>query len=286
MSKNIHNHNDMNEGLPKELGAVIEYIQKTIGPVPDEPLALVRLVHNLSHESWLNIASVHNLHDWFAFAIAKDKATIIEEFLATQQRLIFQRDHDVLTGLPNRRLFFDRLTVEVTRAKRTNADASIAMIDIDDFKRVNDTHGHLCGDEVLKELGNLLNSDTRLYDTASRVGGEEFAILLPSTSITTSKSIIDGMRERFSHHIFTCGEAQFSCTFSAGVTSIKAMGGSPTPEELFEDADQAMYTAKRTGKNKVCIKKADYLQNDKMSLVRSHEKQFLFSGIIADNNNE
>lgn len=272
--------------LAEELQTVIGYIMENVGPISGKPLAIVRLVDNLTHDDWVKLTSSHDLHDWFAFSIGKEKTEIIRELLTSQQQLLFQRDHDALTGLPNRSVFFERLAIELTRSKRTHGDASVAIIDIDDFKKVNDTYGHLCGDIVLKELARQLSSGTRPYDTASRVGGEEFAILLPSTPITTARSIIDAMRDDFSRHIFSYNDAQFSCTFSGGVSSVKALGTSPTPEDIFESADQAMYAAKRNGKNKVCIHRADYLQQDKLSLVRSNEKQFLFSGIMAENKHE
>ena len=287
MNEKTHQpHSEISPHLAEELQTVIGYIMEHVGQVSGEPLAIVRLIDSLTHNDWVKLASSHDLHDWFAFSIGKDKAEIIQELLTSQQHLLFQRDHDALTGLPNRTVFFERLTIELTRSKRTHGDASVAMIDIDDFKKVNDTYGHLCGDIVLKELATQLSSGTRPYDTASRVGGEEFAILLPSTPITTARSIIDAMRDDFSRHVFTCNDTQFSCTFSGGVSSVKALGTCPTPEEIFESADKAMYTAKRNGKNQVSIHRADYLQQDKLSLVRSNEKQFLFSGIMAENKHE
>lgn len=277
---------EISEHLAEELRAVIGHIKEQIGPVCDTPLAIIRLVNGLCHDDWVNLASMHNLQNWIALSISKKEGEILQELLTAQQQLMYQRDHDPLTGLPNRRVFFDRLTIELTRAKRTNGDASVVMIDIDDFKKVNDTYGHLCGDHVLKDLAQHLSTNIRLYDTASRVGGEEFAVLLPSTSITTARSIIDGMREEFSRHLFTWDANQFRCTFSAGVSSVKALGHAPSPEAFFNSADQAMYEAKRAGKNQVCIHKADYLRRDNHSLVCSHEKQFLFSGIITDHDNE
>lgn len=160
-------------------------------------------------------------------------------------------NHDGLTGLLNHVNIKTHLESEIARAQRQHADLSFAMIDIDDFKQVNDTYGHPVGDRVIKSVARMLKSRLRRSDLIGRYGGEEFAIILPQTDIKTAKKLLDDVRENFSQIVQQTNEVQFSCTFSVGVTQLFPSGNS---DDMINDADEALYEAKNTGKNKVCQK--------------------------------
>lgn len=162
---------------------------------------------------------------------------------------------DALTGLNNRRLFESRLKQEVSTSQRQNKPLCSIMLDIDFFKKVNDTYGHAAGDSVLKTVAHLIKTGLRESDIASRYGGEEFALLLPFTRINEALAAGERLRRIVeSTPIKIHNEAgetmDINVTISVGVYEYK---GTDTPQELYEKADKALYEAKTTGRNKVCI---------------------------------
>ncbi|MDI1260995.1 GGDEF domain-containing protein [Aquabacterium sp.] len=138
---------------------------------------------------------------------------------------------DVLTGLPNRRYFMERLHAEVARQGRSVEPLSLMLIDADHFKRVNDTHGHAVGDEVLAVLARLLGESVRTpTDLAARLGGEEFAVLLPDTSAGEAEAVCGRLHSRLAEHAFEAGGQTFHLTVSIGVAQChgqSAMGKVP-----------------------------------------------------------
>jgi diguanylate cyclase len=132
------------------------------------------------------------------------------------------------------------------------------MIDIDDFKKVNDTHGHLVGDETLKEVAQLLAEGQRSIDVVARYGGEEFAIILPETGREQAGAIAERLRARLAEHTFlAAGEHPIKLSVSCGVAAYPSAaasgaGAQPSKEDLIARADKALYRAKRSGKNRVC----------------------------------
>ncbi|WP_298482107.1 response regulator, partial [uncultured Chloroflexus sp.] len=157
---------------------------------------------------------------------------------------------DSLTGLFNHSVTQDLLIREVARARRSNQPLSVALIDIDHFKRVNDQYGHRSGDRVLKSLARLLRQRLRASDLIGRYGGEEFLIVMPETRAASAAMVVDSLRERFAHIEHQREGAPLRVTFSAGVAEwahgIEASG-------LIEKADAALYQAKRLGRNQVLI---------------------------------
>lgn len=149
---------------------------------------------------------------------------------------------DPLTGLANRRFFLEELTSELERMKRTNSSISLAMIDLDDFKDINDTYGHLKGDEVLREVAHILQSNTRAIDTVSRWGGEEFAVILPDTDIENASIFASRIRKIVEEFGFVS-----NLTVSIGLISTN---DKMNMERLVQLADDALYKAK-TKKNEV-----------------------------------
>jgi len=158
---------------------------------------------------------------------------------------------DGLTGLNNYRKFEDIFNTLITTIDEKQEKLSLLYIDIDFFKKINDKYGHASGDEVLKELGNILQKSTRSFDIVSRNGGEEFTILLLDCPLDKATEIADRIRRKVEQHQFILSTETFHISVSIGVscyneTTLHAIN-------LIEDADKALYIAKKTGRNKVCI---------------------------------
>lgn len=156
---------------------------------------------------------------------------------------------DALTGLFNRRMFDELLDVEIRRKELE--PISLLLIDLDDFKKVNDTFGHPAGDEVLATVGRLLREGCRGSDHVARYGGEEFAIMLPCTKTTVAFDIAQRLRSRLANTVFVFAGRQVSLTASIGIAT--ANGTKTDRAKLVSRADQALYRAKRSGKNMALI---------------------------------
>ncbi len=166
---------------------------------------------------------------------------------------------DSLTGLLNHTKTKEQLDVEIERARRQNRPLSFAMIDLDHFKRVNDTYGHPTGDKVLKSLARLLQQRLRKVDVIGRYGGEEFAVILTDTSGPDAVRILDSIRKDLAQ-IRQHGEnTEFSVTFSCGVASYPDFA---TPEAINSAADKALYRAKHDGRNRVVLAAYKLKQKD------------------------
>lgn len=155
---------------------------------------------------------------------------------------------DSLTGLLNHSNIKETLARETARAKRSGSPLSLAMIDIDSFKKVNDSYGHPVGDLVIRALSRLLQQRMRRADTVGRYGGEEFAVIMPDTDPAQAKRVLDLVRESFAQIRHHTGIGDFKCTFSAGVTGL---AGKVDANEMFATADAALYVAKGNGRNLV-----------------------------------
>ncbi len=155
---------------------------------------------------------------------------------------------DSLTSLLTHVALKERLDTELARAHRLGTPLSFAMLDIDAFKKVNDRHGHLLGDRVLKSLADLLRRRVRTSDTVGRYGGEEFGIVLPECGLEAAVRLVDGLRESFAGVRFRTGAAELGVRFSAGVA---AATPESTVDRLIDEADRALYRAKARGGNRV-----------------------------------
>jgi len=159
-------------------------------------------------------------------------------------RLLMARDS--LTGLLNHTMTTQMLENALALAQRDGDSVGFAMVDIDNFKAVNDTYGHPVGDQVLLALSRLLKQRLRSTDIVGRYGGEEFAVILPKADLAQAARLIDGLREDFARVSFYCADKEFRCSFSAGVATSEHH---PNYERLREAADRLLYEAKRRGRN-------------------------------------
>jgi two-component system, cell cycle response regulator len=166
-----------------------------------------------------------------------------------EQRLSKLANVDPMTGLATRRTLFDKVQREWRRAARYESPLSCVMIDIDFFKRINDTHGHHVGDDVIRQLGKLLGSGVRDCDIAGRYGGEEFCVVLPETSEQQAMIWAERMRKRVAELRIPIRNSSLSITASFGVA--ERLADTNTAEQLIDMADQALVAAKRSGRDRV-----------------------------------
>jgi diguanylate cyclase (GGDEF)-like protein len=164
---------------------------------------------------------------------------------------------DGLTMLFNHSYFKDKLKDEMVRSKRYNNCFTVAIFDLDFFKKVNDQYGHVKGDEVLKAFANIIKETVRNTDIAARYGGEEFAVLFTETDLEDTISVVDRIRDRLSNTIFSSETECFKVTFSAGVTSYDK--SYKDAEYMVNVADKALYVSKTEGRNRTTILTADDL---------------------------
>lgn len=159
---------------------------------------------------------------------------------------------DPLTGINNRRFFDQRVQEEVTLAQRNNTPLSCLFIDLDHFKNINDTHGHQAGDEVLKQVAQIFNETMRTSDVLARYGGEEFVILLANTSDTSAYEIAERIRNIVATTLFPISPSEsLNITLSIGLSTLNEHSQITTTQHLINSADQAVYTAKTSGRNQV-----------------------------------
>jgi len=172
----------------------------------------------------------------------------IQRFSTVKKEAIY----DTLTNLFNRRHFEEKLSVETQMAFEGESNLSIIMVDIDHFKKVNDTFGHAGGDKVLREIASLLKSSVRKHDTVARYGGEEFVLLLPGAPLEPTNTVAERIRRSVENTPFDIGETQVRITISLGISNFP-VHQTKSKEELVKMADLALYEAKRGGRNRVCI---------------------------------
>ncbi len=157
---------------------------------------------------------------------------------------------DGLTGLLNHTAIKEQLEAEVLQAHRNGAPLALAMIDLDNFKKINDSYGHATGDQVLRTLARILRQRLRRTDIVGRYGGEEFAVIFPDTTASTARRVLDQVRLAFSKVSQHSEEVEFSVTFSAGVADMEK---ATDPDQLFDVADTAMYVSKQDGRNRITL---------------------------------
>jgi len=153
-----------------------------------------------------------------------------------------------LTGALNRRGLEDMFAKEIARSKRHETVLSVGLLDIDNFKKLNDSLGHDAGDQALMHLARVCRETLRPQDTVARYGGEEFVILLPETPLDDAAVVLSRLQRELTKKFFLHDNEKILITFSAGVAQ---MSPEETPAVVIKRADEAMYQAKQTGKNRV-----------------------------------
>jgi diguanylate cyclase (GGDEF)-like protein len=232
--------------MPECSGADLAKIIRQDRAYLDVPIVFLSSEHNLDRQS----AAIESGADYFLTKpISPDRLVSVLSSRAERYRALrglIMRDG--LTGLYNHTAIKEHLQREVARAARGSQPLVLAMIDLDFFKRINDTWGHPAGDQVLRALARIMHQRFRRGDLIGRYGGEEFSAILPSTSSDDAVRVLNDVREAFSRIRFHAGDAEFSATFSAGIA---ALGPNDDAESLLYRADLMLYRAKEDGRNRI-----------------------------------
>ncbi len=173
----------------------------------------------------------------------------ITEQKKLEQSLLELSMTDPLTGIANRRAFFDKLSYEFDRSRRYIHQLSAISLDLDHFKNVNDQFGHAAGDDVLRALAQICGAQLRTVDVPARIGGEEFAILLPETAAAAAADVAERIRAALAQAPIPSGGESIAITASFGVTELRR--DDAKPEDALTRADKALYDAKHAGRNRV-----------------------------------
>ncbi len=178
-----------------------------------------------------------------------------KELEEKNEKLEYLATRDSLTGLVNRRYFEEQAAHEIVRIKRYGGNSCLLLLDIDNFKEINDKYGHPTGDKVLQNLASVLRTQLRKADLIARIGGEEFAIILINTDDEAGNIVAEKLRCIIENDSFIVDNKVFNITVSIGITLID--NNVDSYEEVYKRADKALYTAKAEGKNRACIEFAD-----------------------------
>jgi two-component system, cell cycle response regulator len=255
--------------LPDQSG--IEVLHQIIGKAKKERIPIIIISGENSKEIQLNVYSL-GVMDFVAKPIDIDLFLMLIrnrfEMKTEWQKSIIV---DELTGAYNRKHFNLTMKRLMSDYKRTNRTFTLAMIDLDHFKKVNDTYGHLIGDEVLQTFSEIVQNSIRVEDTFCRYGGEEFALFLPNTYADSAQVVIQRIQERFSSREFTAKNEIFHVTFSCGIAEIT--NPDADADNLVWEADQALYASKHNGRNLTT------LYNNDMS---DHKRESVVNVIIVD----
>jgi two-component system, cell cycle response regulator len=173
------------------------------------------------------------------------------ELVAAREAMTLRATRDALTGLLNRGTIVEFLGRELARADREGQPLGVMMADLDHFKRVNDTHGHLAGDAVLREAARRILAGRRVYDLVGRYGGEELLLLAPGCDLEAAASVAERLRAAIGDRPIDTAEGPIAITASWGVTTYTP-GSGLDPEAVIKAADGALYAAKRAGRDRVC----------------------------------
>jgi diguanylate cyclase (GGDEF)-like protein len=230
-------------------------IEKRVPP-PDRLLYLQKPFHPYEIRQFASTLAARWKAEKMTQALYQNLESMVEmrtaELRKAYKQLEYQASHDSLTELQNRRAIFDVLRREISRIKRTSKPITIILADIDHFKNINDTYGHNMGDAVLVETARRLKDCIRPYDSAGRIGGEEFLVVLPECNSEDGTVVAERIRASIARDLFIIPGQTFSITISMGLATASP-NQTIEPDSLIAAADQALYSAKRDGRNKVKV---------------------------------
>ncbi|KAB2933519.1 MAG: diguanylate cyclase [Leptonema illini] len=238
----------LNLYYPECLGMEMAAILRQKPSNASVPIVFLSREQNLSR----HLAAIQRGGDDF-FIHPVDTDHLVTSLMARIRRTRVLREltiRDAMTGLLNHSTFNERLEQAIRQHGRNSAPFAFAMVDIDNFKRINDGYGHAAGDQAIRNLARTLKQSLRPVDTLGRFGGEEFAILMPVEEPGEAFRIMDGIRQKFSRIQHSHGGHTFQCTFSCGIAMYPDFSGMA---ELGETADEGLYIAKDKGRNSVIL---------------------------------
>jgi diguanylate cyclase (GGDEF)-like protein len=241
-----------------------EFSLATRGIIPPEPVDVVQVALEVS-EDQTAVMTLYSSEAGFGADARDAVAWIAEQALIALENArlhgLVQRQAvtDELTGLANRRKFLSQLDAEISRSRRSGSPLGLVLADLDDFKRINDTYGHEAGDVALRSFAEILATMARDVDLPVRLGGEEFAVLLPDTEIAGATLLAERLRLALESTRIGWPATDIRLTASFGVSSFP---GAASAEDLLNDADRRLYDAKRSGKNRVVASKGGAVRPD------------------------
>lgn len=217
-----------------------------IPPDAMRPLSLIL------QEANQELSNLHESYEMQAIELKQAKENAEKRVQELHEANVLHRElafRDGLTGIYNRRFFQEALDNELMRAQRYNRQFSLAIFDVDDFKTINDAHGHTVGDLVLINIGKAVQEIVRATDIFARYGGDEFVIIMPETDLSNAIAVAENLRARVETLTTTVGDVAIKSTISIGLTKYTASSGHKTKEQIIDIADKALYLAKHGGKN-------------------------------------
>lgn len=234
--------------MPALVQSAADGMQRSIGVQPDFEELILDASRSLVELNRQYEQLVRQLE-----RVIEEKEALAEQLREANDRLRVLAVTDPLTGLPNKRAFEDALVRDLARADRDGTALCLLVVDLDFFKRINDTHGHATGDDVLRAVSAVLQSTLRAGDLPARLGGEEFGVILPSTEVDGGRIVAERTRAAIDATPIQSGDKVIRVTASIGVAMIHGPGCRTASQELFARADAALYEAKRQGRNRISV---------------------------------
>jgi diguanylate cyclase (GGDEF)-like protein len=231
--------------IASSLASRVIFLKNITASIEKRDFSVIDLLKNSKESSKDEVWELK--HSIYNMAVSLKHA--FEELKEKQKELEELAYYDPLTGLPNRRFFFDHANLILESAKRYRTPLTLLLIDLDHFKKINDTYGHEAGDLLLKNFTEVLRKNSRKSDLPARLGGEEFALLMPNTDLQQGRVVAERIRQEFQNSIIVYEGREIKMTLSGGLASY-----GPDVEgidDLIRMADEALYKAKELGRNRI-----------------------------------